>query len=74
MIDGGGNGVNTLRAFDDSDEYFITILDENHVKEKLHLRAQIATERAIAGNRSDTELDQIMTCFKMSFVNLCSLF
>ena len=24
--------------------------------------------------RIDTELDQIMTCFKMSFVNLCSLF
>jgi len=24
--------------------------------------------------RIDTELDQIMTCFKMSFINLCSLF
>ena len=24
--------------------------------------------------RIDTELDQIMTCFKISFVNLCSLF
>ena len=24
--------------------------------------------------RIDTELDQIMTCFKMSFVNLCGLF
>jgi hypothetical protein len=24
--------------------------------------------------RIDTELDQIMTCFEMSFVNLCSLF
>ena len=24
--------------------------------------------------RIDTELDQIMTCFKMSFVNLCSFF
>ena len=24
--------------------------------------------------RIDTELDQIMTCFKLSFVNLCSLF
>jgi len=34
VIDGGGNGVNTLRAFDDSDEYFITILDDNQVKER----------------------------------------
>jgi hypothetical protein len=24
--------------------------------------------------RIDTELDRIMTCFKLSFVNLCSLF
>lgn len=24
--------------------------------------------------RIDTELDQIMTCFKLSFINLCSLF
>jgi hypothetical protein len=24
--------------------------------------------------RIDMELDQIMTCFKLSFVNLCSLF
>lgn len=42
VIDGGGNGVNTLRAFDDSDEYFITILDENQVKERKfkHLREE----------------------------------
>jgi len=34
VIDGGGNGVNTLRAFDNSDEYFITILDDNQVKDR----------------------------------------
>jgi hypothetical protein len=33
VIDGGGNGVKTLRAFDDSDEYFITILDDNQDRE-----------------------------------------
>lgn len=34
VIDGGGNGVKTLRAFKDSDEYFITILDENQIKDR----------------------------------------
>jgi transposase len=32
VMDGGGNGVKTLRAFNDSDEYFITILDDNQIK------------------------------------------
>jgi hypothetical protein len=42
VIDGGGNGVKTLRAFDDSDEYFITILDDNQVKERKfkHIREE----------------------------------
>lgn len=34
VIDGGGNGVKTLRAFKDSDEYFITILDDNQIKDR----------------------------------------
>ncbi|MDP2845994.1 MAG: hypothetical protein Q8N79_07995, partial [Candidatus Methanoperedens sp.] len=34
VIDGGGNGVKTLRSFSDSDEYFITILDDNQVKDR----------------------------------------
>ena len=36
VIDGGGNSVKTMRAFSDSsdDEYFITILDKNQVKER----------------------------------------
>ncbi len=34
VFDGGGNGVKTLRAFDNSDEYYLTILDDNQVKER----------------------------------------
>jgi hypothetical protein len=34
VIDGGGSGVKTLRAFKDSDEYFITILDDNQIKDR----------------------------------------
>ena len=42
------------------------------------LKISLKEENRIRGKdkvyRIDTELDQIMTCFKMSFVNLCSLF
>jgi AraC-like DNA-binding protein len=31
VFDGGGNGVSTLRSFGDSDQYYITILDDNQV-------------------------------------------
>ena len=43
MMDGGGNGVNTLKAFDCSDEYYITILDDNQTKERKfkHIRDEI---------------------------------
>src|SRR3990170_4251738 len=34
VFDAGGNGVKTLREFDISDEYFITILDENQTKDR----------------------------------------
>jgi len=42
VFDGGGNGVKTLRAFDDSDEYYLTILDDNQVKERKikHIRPE----------------------------------
>jgi hypothetical protein len=42
VMDGGGNAVKTLRAFDGSDEYFITILDDNQVKERKfkHIREE----------------------------------
>lgn len=32
VFDGGGNGVSTLRSFSDSEQYYITILDDNQVK------------------------------------------
>lgn len=32
VMDGGANGVKTLRAFSGTDEYFITILDDNQIK------------------------------------------
>nr|QNO48617.1 hypothetical protein LKGCFIDI_00019 [Methanosarcinales archaeon ANME-2c ERB4] len=34
VMAGGGNGVKTLRAFKDSEEYYITILDDNQTKER----------------------------------------
>nr|QNO45711.1 hypothetical protein IKJKAPDM_00021 [Methanosarcinales archaeon ANME-2c ERB4]QNO47804.1 hypothetical protein GNFHAPIE_00009 [Methanosarcinales archaeon ANME-2c ERB4] len=43
IMDGGGNGVETLRSFKDSDEYYITILDDNQTKERKfkHIRDEI---------------------------------
>jgi hypothetical protein len=43
VMDGGANGVQTLRAFKDSDEYYITILDDNQRKERKfkHIREEI---------------------------------
>jgi len=43
VMDGGGNGVKTLRAFKDSEEYYITILDDNQTKERKfkHIREEI---------------------------------
>ena len=42
VMDGGANGVNTLRAFSDTDEYFITILDDNQIKARKfkHIREE----------------------------------
>lgn len=34
IMDGGGNSVKTMRAFKDSEENFITILDKNQVKDR----------------------------------------
>jgi hypothetical protein len=34
IFDGGGNGVKTLRSFDNSDEYYITILDDNQITDR----------------------------------------
>jgi hypothetical protein len=42
IMDGGGNGVKTLRALSESDEYFITILDDNQTKDRKfkHIREE----------------------------------
>jgi len=34
VLDGAGNAVKTMRAFQQSDEYFITILDKNQIQER----------------------------------------
>ena len=43
VMDGGANGVKTLRSFNDSDDYFITILDDNQTKERKfkHIREEM---------------------------------
>ncbi len=50
VMDGGANGVKTLRAFNDSDEYFITILDDNQIKERKfkHIRDETRYEHGDA--------------------------
>lgn len=44
VFDAGGNGVQTLRGFNDSDEYYITILDENQTKERKFKHKQLETQ------------------------------
>lgn len=44
VFDAGGNGVQTLRGFNDSDEYYITILDENQAKDRKFKHKQLETQ------------------------------
>jgi hypothetical protein len=46
VFDGGGNGVKTLRSFDNSDEYYITILDDNQITDRKikHIRQETLYE------------------------------
>src|SRR3989304_5616978 len=46
IMDGGGNGVKTLRALSESDEYFITILDDNQTNDRKfkHIREETRYE------------------------------
>ncbi|MCG2738156.1 MAG: helix-turn-helix domain-containing protein [Candidatus Methanoperedenaceae archaeon] len=44
VFDAGGNGVKTLRGFNDSDEYYITILDENQTKDRKFKHKQLETQ------------------------------
>jgi len=43
VFDAGGNGVKTLRGFANSDEYYITILDENQTKYRKFKHLQLET-------------------------------
>ena len=53
-------------------------IENEHKDDFKRLKMCLKEERRIRDKdkvyRIDTELDQIMTCFKMSFINLCSLF
>jgi len=53
-------------------------IEKEHMGEFDKLKKNVEEEKRLHGKdkvyRIDTELDQIMTCFKMSFVNLCSFF
>jgi hypothetical protein len=55
-----------------------TIIEKEHKDDFDKFRRYLDEEKRLRGKdkvyRIDTELDQIMTCFKMSFVNLCSFF
>jgi len=53
-------------------------IEKEHEEDFDKLRKNVEEEKRLRGKdkvyRVDVELDQIMTCFKMSFVNLCSFF
>ncbi len=55
-----------------------TIIEKEHKDDFDKFKKCLEEEKRLRGKdkvyRIDTELDQIMTCFKLSFVNLCSLF
>ncbi len=44
VFDAGGNGVKTLREFAKSDEYYITILDENQTKDRKFKQKRLETQ------------------------------
>jgi rubrerythrin len=44
VFDAGGNGVKTLRGFNNSDEYYITILDENQTKDRKFKHKRLETQ------------------------------
>jgi hypothetical protein len=55
-----------------------TKIEKEHKETFDKFKMSLDEEKRLRGKdkvyRIDTELDQIMTCFKMSFVNLCSFF
>ena len=58
IMDGGGNGVKTLREFSESDDYFITILDDNQTKDRKfkHIKEETEYEYGKA-NLTDCQIE-----------------
>jgi hypothetical protein len=58
VIDGGGNSVKTMRAFQESEENFITILDKNQVKERRfkHKKKPIRYSQGIRLNKKNIRM------------------
>lgn len=58
IMDGGGNAVKTLRELSKSDEYFITILDDNQTKDRKfkHMRDETKYEYGNA-NLTDCQIE-----------------
>jgi hypothetical protein len=71
VMDGGANGVNTLRAFDNCDDYYITILDDNQVKDRKfkHIREE---KRYKYGNASlvDSQIE-LMDSKEVGYIYEC---
>ena len=71
IFDGGGNSVKTLRSFDNSDEYYITILDDNQITDRKikHIRQETRYKYGNANLvdcqielRDSLEIDYIHEC------------
>ncbi len=58
IMDGGVNGIKTLREFSKSEEYFITILDDNQTKDRKfkHIREETEYEYGKA-NLTDCQIE-----------------
>ncbi|MCD4845023.1 MAG: hypothetical protein K8R25_11115 [Methanosarcinales archaeon] len=69
VMGGGGNGVKTLRAFEDSDEYYITILDDNQTNERKfkHIREEIEYKYGNLAKCMDHEKFELQTLFESIF-------
>ena len=71
VFDGGGNGVKTLRSFDNSDEYYITILDDNQITDRKikHIRQETRYEYGDA-NLVDCQIE-LRDSFEKGYIHEC---
>jgi hypothetical protein len=69
VMGGGGNGVKTLRVFEDSDEYYIIILDDNQTNERKfkHIREEIEYKYGNLAKCMDHEKFELQTLFESIF-------